>query len=257
MTRGTRLTVGAALVLSLAALTRQALVRGDHDAARRDPPAALDEVPSAPAAPPEVTRAPDPGAEAPAKAAALDPLGTTLESDDDATKIAAVEAAVRDGRVDDLPLLAGVELAREPASAPTIIHATASLGARGSVVDQRFAAKTLARWLREESRRDGKDAAGNVPNLVEALGDLGGREAVDALSAALDSGALDLSVETLAVQRLAALGDERAQASVARFAERAAAAAADDDFDRELRDEAIAAASGAAARMANQDRRRP
>jgi HEAT repeat protein len=176
-------------------------------------------------------------------------LRNGLASSDVATKIAAIEAVAREGSLEALPVLAAVELPSEPASAPTIIHAMANLVARGTSGDQKLAARTLSRWLEEEANRDGRDAAGNVPNLVEALGDIGGRDAIDALIAALDGGHLDLSVQTLTVERLAALGDVRARAAVVRFSERLSAMSAGDDFERQLRDEAIAEAKGALERL--------
>lgn len=180
----------------------------------------------------------------------IDALRSGLASDEDATKIAAVEAAVRDGVVEGLPLLLSTELKHEPEAAPTIIHAIASLASQASSRDRAHAAQTLSDWLRDESGRQGRDAAGNVPNLVEALGDLGGTETVAALIAALDRNDVDLAVQTLIVQRLAALGDPRARGAVARFAARVAGLPpADDEFEERLRQEALAEANAASQRL--------
>ena len=83
---------------------------------------------------------------------------------------------------------------------------------------------------------------GNVSNIVEALGDVGGTRAVDALVAALDQATIALHVQTLAVMKLGELGDPRARGAVERFATRVAALPVSEGIDEELRVEAIAAA---------------
>lgn len=165
-----------------------------------------------------------------------------LASQDEATRIAAVEAAVSATAVETLDDLEKFELARDPETAPTVIHAIALLGASAEGTKRDGAASTLDRWLHDELRRDGPDVLGNISNIVEALGDVGGREAVDALSAALDRGEIQLHVQTLAVQKLGELGDARARGPVERFATRVAALPAAEGLDEELRVEAIEAA---------------
>lgn len=185
--------------------------------------------------------------------AAPSALAQTLAGEDDFAKIAALEAAVRDGLVAEIPALVRTDLARSPGAAPTIIHGLARLSVQGSGEDAALAASTLARWLKEERTREGNDAAGNVPNLVEALGALGGPEAVDALIELLeqrDGTRNDLAIETLTVQQLAALGDARARAPVTRFLGRVRGqAGSEDTFERELQTEALAAATEALDRL--------
>lgn len=175
---------------------------------------------------------------------------------DIAARWKAIEVAVRDGALDQLPALEAAELAKEPEAAPAIIHGVASLAAQGSESDRAEAGRTLARWLREESKRDTRDAQGNVVNLVEALGDLGGDDAVTALIWILDGAgsADDLALQTTACSRLAALDDKRALPAVTRFGERVAKSAEPaDDFERELRAEAVQAASDAVTRLTGHD----
>lgn len=172
-----------------------------------------------------------------------------LASEDVATRIAAVEAAVGSTAIETLGELERFELARDPEAAPTVIHAIALLGASAEGAKRDEAAGTLERWLRAELRREGPDVPGNVSNLVEALGDVGGREAVDALSAALDRAEVALHVQTLAVQKLGELGDARARGSVERFAKRVAAMPAAEGIDEELRVEAAQAARATLARI--------
>jgi hypothetical protein len=165
-----------------------------------------------------------------------------LASDDEATRIAAVEAAVSATAIETIDELQRFELKRDPETAPTVIHALALLGASAEGKKREDAASTLAGWLRDETRREGPDVAGNISNIVEALGDVGGRNAVDSLGAALDRAELPLHVETLAVAKLGELGDARARGPVERFAKRVTALPPTDGIDEELRVEAIAAA---------------
>jgi hypothetical protein len=165
-----------------------------------------------------------------------------LASNEEATRIAAVEAAVSATAIETLDELQRFQLARDPETAPTVIHAVALLGASADGKKRDEAAGTLGRWLRDEMKREGPDVPGNISNIVEALGDVGGRDAVDALGAALDRADLPLHVEALAVTKLGELGDARARGPVERFAKRVAALPPADGIDEELRVEAIAAA---------------
>ena len=193
-----------------------------------------------------------PNDEAPASADGIDRVAALrrgLASEDEATRIAAVEAAVGQTAVETLEDLEKFELARDPETAPTVIHAVALLGASAEGKQREGAAGTLDRWLRDELKRDGPDVLGNVSNIVEALGDLGGRQAVDALGAALDRGEIALHVQTLAVQKLGELGDARARAPVERFARRVGSMQPGEGLDEELRVEAIEAARATLSRI--------
>jgi hypothetical protein len=173
---------------------------------------------------------------------AVTALRRGLASEDEATRIAAVEAAASATAIETLDDLEKFELARDPETAPTVIHAVALLGASAEGAKREGAAGTLDRWLRDELRRDGPDVLGNVSNIVEALGDVGGRDAVDALGNALDRGEIALHVQTLAVQKLGELGDGHARGPVERFAKRVAAMPPAEGLDEELRVEAMEAA---------------
>jgi HEAT repeat protein len=173
----------------------------------------------------------------------------TREDPHVAERWSAIEAMVRDGDVAQLPKLCDAVLANEPETAPAIIHAVASLAVQGSESDRALAGKTLARWLGEERKRGTRDAAGNVVNLVEALGDLGGDEAVTSLIDVLDREE-DLALQTTAAERLATLGDARALPAVTRFGERLSRSPEPSDaFDKELRAEAVRTATDAKARL--------
>ena len=118
--------------------------------------------------------------------------------------------------------------------------------------DRDEAARTLARWLREETARDAADARGNVPNLIEALGEVGNEIASSALVDALEDERHDLASKTLIVQQLARLdhGDrERALPAVMRFARDTEDAPVHDDFEAALRREALAAADETGRRL--------
>jgi len=169
--------------------------------------------------------------------------------DDDAARIAAIESAMDDGAVETLPVLEGVELRSDPEAAPTIIHAIAMLGRKAGRADERQAAQTLGNWIHAESKREGADARGNVSVLVDALGDLGNHDAAQALAGSLDNDSLPLHVQTLAVQRLTALGDPSAQDAIAHFSARVAALPHAEGLDESLREEAVAVAATASDRF--------
>ncbi len=192
---------------------------------------------------------PEAGASTVARVDHVAALRRGLASDDEATRIAAVEAAASATAIETLADLERFELARDPEAAPTVIHAVALLGASAEGPKRDEAAGTLQRWLTGELRREGPDVAGNVSNIVEALGNLGGSRAVDALIAALDQSTLALHVQTLAVMKLGELGDGRARAPVERFATRVAKLPAADGIDEELRVEAIEAARATLSRI--------
>ncbi|MBS2018411.1 MAG: hypothetical protein JST00_36435 [Deltaproteobacteria bacterium] len=198
------------------------------------------EAPSRGATGPEVAEAgPRDGDE---RAEHLAAFRRALASDDLATRIGAVERAKRTTDVATLSDLVKVDIARDPDVAPTVIHTVSLLGASGDEAKRGEASSALTRWLHQETKRDAPDAPGNVSNLVEALGDLGGRDAVDALVASLDRGELPLHVQTLAVQKLGECGDTRARPAVERFEARTRALPPGEGIEAELRTEALDAA---------------
>lgn len=190
------------------------------------------------ATPPEASPLPSPRRPAPPSS-----LADALATGTDFEKIAAIDAAVNAGDRSALGTLEAVDLKDQPGAAPKIIHGLSALAAKSSSSDRKRAADTLSTWLKSETSREGRDAQGNVVNLVEALGEVGDPGSVDALADALDERRLGLPVETLAVQQLETLGDRRAESSVARFMDRLQGMAPSEDaFDEQLRREAIAAA---------------
>ena len=170
-------------------------------------------------------------------------LRDALTWSDDAARIDAIDAAIASGATETLPVLERVVLAGDPEAAPTVIHGVAVLGAKAGAGDRRVAAQTLSQWLRDESGREGADARGNVSVLVDALGDLGGADAADALAGALDRATLPLHVETLAAQRLTQLGGPSARDAITRFSARVAALPPTQGIDETLRVEALALAT--------------
>lgn len=185
-------------------------------------------------------------------AAGTDPVAALrrgLASEDEAARIAAVEAAVSTTAIETLGELSKFELRRDPEAAPTVIHAMALLGASADGTKRDDAAATLAGWLRDEMKREGPDVPGNISNLVEAIGDVGGQGAVAALIGALDRRELPLHVQTLAVMKLGELGDASARGAVERFAARVAELPPGEGIDEELRAEAAEAARGTLARI--------
>lgn len=202
------------------------------------------------AAPEEGPRVTDDHARA-ANEAERDPvsaLAAALEAGDDVKNVEAIEAVVAARATNALPLLVKVRLPDAPHTAPTVIAAIATLGNELPPRERREPALTLVKWLHDESRRDGRDAAGNTSVLIDALADTKQREAIEALAAVLDDEVLPLHQETLAVQRLAELGSPLARRPIERFAARVEAMTPKED-DEGLRREALSAARDALARL--------
>lgn len=200
----------------------------------------------------DVGRVPAASAAPVAARAEADPralLREALASDDVAVRIAGIERVTSQTSLAALPELTRFRLERDPAAAPTVIHAVALLGASGEGRSRDEASKVLTQWLAQESKREGVDAVGNVSNLVEALGNVGGSDAALALASALDGGGLPLHVQILAVQKLGELAEPRTRPSVERFAARAAALPKAEDLEEELRMEAINTARETLARL--------
>lgn len=173
-------------------------------------------------------------------------LTKAFEGNDDMAKLAALSRVVEAKDTKALPTLLATDLAREPEAAPMLIQSLAKLAQNGSPNEKADAAKTLGKWLGEESKRHEADAQGNVPNLVEALGQLGGPEATAALTQALQSGKLDLSVETLVAQTLTEKGGStQSLEAVQQFLERAEKLPPGQGIEEELRVEALQAAKQA------------
>jgi hypothetical protein len=187
-----------------------------------------------------------------AEAATPASLTAVLSGDDYNAKERALAAAVAQRDPAALATLQAVDLTTDPEAAPAIISSLAKLGKDAAPADRARTVKTLSSWLNAESKRPEADAAGNVVNVVEALGHVGGRDAALALAAALDSGRLDLSVETLAVQQIGDIGDSVARDAVVRFASRVGQdrpGERREGFQAELVTEALAAAKATLAKL--------
>lgn len=180
----------------------------------------------------------------------LSALTKAFEGNDDVAKLAALSRVVEAKDTKALPALLATDLSREPEAAPMLIQSVAKLAQNASPNEKADAAKTLGKWLGEESKRHEADAQGNVPNLVEALGQIGGPEATAALTQALQSGKLDLSVETLVAQTLTEKGgNAQSLEAVQQFLDRAEKLPPGQGIEEELRVEALQAAKQAVSTM--------
>ncbi len=180
----------------------------------------------------------------------LSALTKAFEGNDDVAKLAALSRVVEAKDTKALPALLATDLSREPEAAPMLIQSVAKLAQNASPNEKADAAKTLGKWLGEESKRHEADAQGNVPNLVEALGQIGGPEATAALAQALQSGKLDLSVETLVAQTLTEKGgNAQSVEALQQFLDRAEKLPPGQGIEEELRVEALQAAKQAVSTM--------
>lgn len=168
-------------------------------------------------------------------------LVPTLEGDDALAAEAALGTMVREHRAAEFAQLLDTDLARIPEAASGVIQAVAAYAARGTASEQTQAVRTLGRWLSEDTGRPGVYAAANMPTLVEALAEVGGTGAREALVSLLESGKAELSVETLAVQKLAPVGVASERAAVTHFLDRVRSLPEAQGIERELQAEAIEA----------------
>lgn len=167
------------------------------------------------------------------------------------TTLAQIEAAVDANDTPALAWLTKRNLDSDPETTSVTIRAVGHLAASARRDDKDAAARTLGRWLREETGKEGTFARGNVSLLTDALADCGSTEAVAPLVSALDASTLPLHAETRMVEALAALGDPRSANAIERFAARVDGLPipSDDTFAAELHHEAQVAARQAVARL--------
>ncbi len=171
-----------------------------------------------------------------------------MQASDPFVRRAAIEAALAKRDVTALPRILQVDLTQNGYEAAAAIDATGKLAAMAPEPAKRAAVKTLGKWLKQESARTSNDAKGNVPIAVEALGDTKSSDAIAPLVEMLDSASQPLNVETLIVDQLQTLNARSATASVERFVVRVRAKQPQDQLERDLIDEALAAANAALAK---------
>jgi len=149
-----------------------------------------------------------------------------------------IEAIAARGDVSALPELMKTDLTADGYVAAAAIIAVGKLAALAPEKEKREAVAQLGKWLRDESKRK---ALGNVSIVVDALQDSKSDAAIAPLVSALDSAAQPLHIETRMVEALTALDASSAAPSVERWMGRVKALQPQDDFDKELAAEALAA----------------
>jgi hypothetical protein len=175
-------------------------------------------------------------------------LREALSSDNSGKRIDALRTLAELRRVDVLPELLTLDVARDPETAPTVFQVTGRLAQHAEPAQRTAAVSQLSKWLDSERARDSADARGNVSVLVETLADFQAPEAERALIAVLQSDQQALHVKTLAVEGLGKLGTPAAQAALTQF--RAQLGATErQGFELELQREAEQAADRALARL--------
>jgi len=203
--------------------------------------------PSAKAAPPP--RATPVQPEKPASA--NDPRATlreALASDNSGERIAGLRTLAELRRVEVLPELLTLDVARDPEVAPTVFQVTGRLAQQADPSQRTAAVSQLSRWLQTESTRDSADARGNVSVLVETLADFQAPEAESSLVGVLQSDQQPLHVKTLAVEGLGKLNTPAAQAALTQFRAQLGETQRQ-GFELELQREAEQAADRALARL--------
>lgn len=232
---------------------------GAEEAPAAQPPATQPSATQAPVAqPPAASQPPVPAAKAvtplqpankpaqPSEARAT--LREALASDNSGARIDALRTLAERRRVEVLPELLTLDVARDPEIAPTVFQVTGRLAQHADPAQRGAAFSQLSRWLQSESARDSADARGNVSVLVETLADFQAPEAERALIGVLQSEQQALHVKTLAVEGLAKLGTPAAQTALTQFRAQLGETQRQ-GFELELQREAEQAADRALARL--------
>ena len=175
-------------------------------------------------------------------------LREALASDNPGERIDALRTLAELRRVEALPELIALDVARDPEVAPTIFQVTGRLAQHADPSQRTAAVSQLSRWLESESTREGADARGNVSVLVETLADFQAPEAERSLINVLQSDQQPLHVKTLAVEGLGKLGTAAAQAALTQFRAQLGETQRQ-GFELELQREAEQAADRALARL--------
>lgn len=180
-----------------------------------------------------------------------DPLAA-LASPDPYLRSRAAEALARQRRVDALPMLQSIAHRLGDSATPAVLKSIGRLATMTTPAARDAAAASVGRVLVSSARAFEHDATalGDTLAAIDALADAGSAAAVEPLVTALDTEGLPLSVQTKIVEALSALEAEGARAAITRFLRRAESFASSEPLDRALRDEAVAAAKEALARLA-------
>lgn len=223
--------------------------------------AAAPQAPTTPAAQePSSAPTPTPGAKAepkPPRTAPVQPdrpstpsetLREALASANSGERIDGLRTLAELRRVEVLPELLTLEVARDPELAPTIFQVTGRLAQHADSTQRTAAVSQLSKWLANESQREGADARGNVSVLVETLADFQAPEAEASLITVLQSELQPLHVKTLAVEGLGKLATPAAQAALTQFRAQLGETQRQ-GFELELQREAEQAADRALARL--------
>ncbi|MGZ3478259.1 MAG: hypothetical protein ACXVCJ_27425 [Polyangiales bacterium] len=234
-----------AIVLALLGIGAGALIFATRDDDKK--PAPIEPLTSVATA--VTTNAPPPPM--PVAAAATDaasPTASATEKTADALSREGIEAAVMAKDPSALPSIEKVDLTKDGHVAAAAIDAVGKLAAMAPEPAKKEAVRTLADWLRQESKRGTNDAKGNVSILVDSLADTGSDEAIKPLVDALDSASYPLHIETRIVQSLERLDAKSAAPSVERFAARVGKLAPTDEMEKALAKEAVDEANAALAK---------
>jgi len=200
------------------------------------PAAPIAPAPPPPAATPTVTAAGGPSIEAPPETEV--PPAFAAKRDE-------IEAIAARGDVSKLPELLKTDITENGYVAAAAIDAVGKLAALAPEKQKKEAVGQLGKWLKQETKRKAQESIGNVSIIVDALQDSKSDAAIAPLVEALDSAQQPLHVETRIVEALTTLNATGAVPSIERFAGRVKALQPQDDFQKELAGEALAAADAA------------
>jgi hypothetical protein len=136
-----------------------------------------------------------------------------------------------------IPVLAALDIARSPESAPSVIAALGHLASVAEPVGRRAATDRLLQLLAEEKLRSAPESAGNVLALYEAIGRSRDPRGATAIEAELLDPQVSLAAKTVVVEALARLDQPSSPPMLRRVQRELPMIVTADDFEEEVRRE--------------------
>jgi len=171
----------------------------------------------------------------------VDALMERLSSDDPHIVLDAADGLRARNAVEAIPSLAALDITASPDSARTVIDALGKLAGAADPDNQKTATDRLIALLAQEKARPSPDAAGNVLQIYEALGDTQDPRAASALEAELADPGVPLAAWVVIVEALAKLNQASSIKPLSEARTRVAALTFDDAFMMEVRSDVLAA----------------
>ncbi len=175
----------------------------------------------------------------------VDALIDRLSSDDPHIVLDAADGLRARNAVEAIPTLAALDITASPDSARSVIDALGKLGGAADADRQKTATDRLIALLAQEKARPSPDAAGNVLQIYEALGDTRDPRAASALESELADPGVPLAALVVIAEALTKLNQASSFKPLSDARARVAALSFDDAFMMEVRADVLAALDAA------------